>query len=147
MIEKVRTDMIQALKDGDKEKKTTLSLLVAALDKGAKEKKAPLTEDEENQIVLKMVKQIQETIDACPEERQDIKDKAEKELQAISVYAPKMMSAEDIATVFAEVLCELGIEDPTPKDKGAIMKVLMPRVKGKADGKLVNEMIQAYLNG
>ena len=51
------------------------------------------------------------------------------------------MSPEQIKEVIAAVLSELGIENPGPKDKGAIMKVLMPRVKGKADGKMVNQIL------
>ena len=135
LVETVRKDMVQALKDGDKEKKSILSLLVAALDKGAKE----------NQIVLKMCKQIQETIDTCPVEREDIKNRAVNEYQIISVYAPKMMSKDDIAIAIFEVLNELGIDSPTVKDKGIIMKTLMPKVRGKADGKLVNTMLSECL--
>lgn len=147
LVTKVRADMVTALKNGEKDKKTILAMLVAALDKAAKEKKADLTEDEEIQVVRKMCKQIVETIDTCPAERGDIKAKAEMELAAIQGYAPAMMSAEDIATYIAEVLHELGIEDPTPQDKGRIMKALMPKVKGKADGKVVNVMVEAYLKG
>ena len=55
------------------------------------------------------------------------------------------MSVDQIKDVFDGVLKELGIENPTPKDKGAIMKVLMPKVKGKADGKVVNETLGAML--
>lgn len=56
-------------------------------------------------------------------------------------FAPEDMSVEQIQAVIGAVLSELGIENPTAKDKGAIMKVLMPRVRGKADGKVVNETL------
>ena len=56
-------------------------------------------------------------------------------------FVPKMMDASEIDTVISEVLAELGIDSPSGKDKGRIMKALMPRVKGKADGKLVNDML------
>ena len=55
------------------------------------------------------------------------------------------MSVDQIKEVIAQVLGELGIPEPTAKDKGAIMKVLMPRVKGKADGKVVNETLAGML--
>lgn len=137
----VRTDMITAMKNKEQEKKVTLSGLVNALTLAAKEKKSELTPDEENQIVLKMCKQIQETIDSCPENRPEAKAKAEAELAIISAYAPKLMDEAEIKEVILKVLADIGIETPTAKDKGVIMKNLMPLVKGKADGKLVNQVL------
>lgn len=141
----VRTDMITAMKNKEQEKKVTLSGLVNALTLAAKEKKSPLTEDEENQIVLKMCKQIQETIDSCPDNRPEAKAKAEAELSIISAYAPKLMDEAEIKEVIVNVLSTLEIETPTPKDKGVIMKNLMPLVKGKADGKLVNQVLASMM--
>ena len=60
-------------------------------------------------------------------------------------YAPKMMDADEIKTVIQTVLSELGIETPTAKEKGKIMKELMPRVKGKADGKEVNQILASMM--
>jgi uncharacterized protein YqeY len=137
----VRADMITAMKNKEQDKKVTLSGLVNALTLAAKEKKSELTPDEENQIVLKMCKQIQETIDSCPENRPEAKAKAEAELAIISAYAPKLMDEAEIKEVILKVLADIGIETPTAKDKGVIMKTLMPLVKGKADGKLVNQVL------
>lgn len=137
----VRADMITAMKNKEQDKKVTLSGLVNALTLAAKEKKSELTPDEENQIVLKMCKQIQETIDSCPENRPEAKAKAEAELAIISAYAPKLMDEAEIKEVILKVLADIGIETPTAKDKGVIMKNLMPLVKGKADGKLVNQVL------
>ena len=145
LVTAVRTEMVEALKTGDKNKKNVLSLLVSALDKAAKEKKSELSEQEEGQIVLKMCKQIQETIDTCPVERTDILDKAKNELSIISKFAPKQMNETEIKEVIQNVLSELKIEVPTSKDKGQIMKLLIPRVKGKADGKLVNSLLAEYM--
>lgn len=137
----VRADMITAMKNKEQDKKVTLSGLVNALTLAAKEKKSELTPDEENQIVLKMCKQIQETIDSCPDNRPEAKAKAEAELAIISAYAPKLMDETEIKEVILKVLADIGIETPTAKDKGVIMKNLMPIVKGKADGKLVNQVL------
>src|SRR5699024_5523186 len=60
-------------------------------------------------------------------------------------YAPKMMSEDEIKAVISDVISGLGIEKPLPKDKGRIMKELMPKVKGKADGKLVNELVAGFM--
>ena len=137
----VREEMVKALKNKENAKKTILSLLVQKLSLAAKEKKAPLTEDEEGQIVLKMCKQIQETLDSCPPFRVDIKNQACYELAVLSAYAPTQMSTDEVKSVIQDVLTELDIEKPTPRDKGKIMKILMPRVKGKADGNLVNDIL------
>lgn len=66
---------------------------------------------------------------------------AEARLAIYKEFAPEDMSAEQITEVIKSVLSELAIETPTPADKGRIMKVLMPKVKGKADGKLVNQVL------
>lgn len=145
IVTSVRNEMVSALKAGDKDRKNILSLLVSALDKAAKEKKSDLTEQEEGQIVIKMCKQIQETIDTCPSNRNDIIEKAKMELSVISKFAPKQMSETEIKNVIDSVLSELNIENPTGKDKGSIMKVLMTKVKGKADGKLVNAILATYM--
>ena len=60
-------------------------------------------------------------------------------------YAPKMMNEDEIRAVISEVLSGLDIEKPPPKDKGRIMKELMPKVRGKADGKLVNELVAGFM--
>ena len=142
----VRTDMIAAMKAKDTTKKTTLSMLVNALTLGKKEKKADLTPSEEHKIVLKMCKQIQETIDACPPDRTDILEKAKLELETISVYAPKLMNENEIRDTISNIFTKLfGDTKPTKKDKGAIMKVLMPEVNGKADGQMVNNILEEML--
>ena len=104
-----------------------------------------LTEEEENQVVLKEIKQLKETIEMTPENRADLLEEAYKRLAVLEEYAPKMMSEDEIKAVISEVLAELGIEKPAAKDKGRIMKVLMPKVKGKADGKLVNDLLAGFM--
>ena len=80
-----------------------------------------------------------------PADRTDLLKEAQKRLEVLEEYAPKMMSSEEITAVINTVLSELGIETPSPKDKGKIMKELMPRVKGKADGKEVNQILASMM--
>lgn len=140
-IEEVRSDMVKAMKAGDRDTKDTLSLLLAALKNKAIDKRADLTPEEETQVVLKEIKQTKETLELTPPDRTDIIEDCNKRLAVLEGYAPKMMDADEINAVIAETLAELGIDAPTGKDKGRIMKTLMPKVKGKADGKLVNELL------
>ena len=112
-------------------------MLLSALKNAEIDKREPLTEAEENAVVKKEIKQTQETYDLAPADREDIRSEAAERLAVYKEFAPEDMSVDQIR----QVLAELGIDAPSPKDKGAIMKVLMPRVKGKADGKVVNETL------
>ena len=136
--------MVQAMKQKEKERKDSLSMLLAALKNKAIDKREDLTEAEENEIILKEIKQTKETMDLTPADRTDILDECKNRIAVYEDFAPKMMDEEEIKDTIAKVLAELKIETPTAKDKGKIMKLLMPQVKGKADGKLVNQILERY---
>lgn len=145
MIDQIRAEMVTAMKNKDKERKDTLSMLLAALKNKAIDKRADLTEAEEAEVVKKEMKQTKETMDLAPADRTDIIDQCRARLAVLSEFAPREMSEEEIRAVISEVLAGLGISNPTGKDKGKIMKELMPRVKGKADGALVNKIVGEML--
>lgn len=140
-IDEVRSAMVQAMKAGDKETKETLSMLLSALKNKAIDKRADLTEEEETQVVLKEIKQTKETLEMTPPDRTEIIGECNHRLAVLEQYAPKMMDEAQIQKVIDATLAELGIDAPTAKDKGRIMKTLMPKVKGKADGKLVSDLV------
>ena len=144
-IEEVRGDMVKAMKAGDKETKETLSMLLAALKNKAIDKRDDLTEEEETQVIMKEIKQTKETLEMTPSDRTEIIEDCNKRLAVLEQYAPKMMDEAEIREVISATLMEVGVEAPTSKDKGKIMKVLMPKVKGKADGKLVNELLATFM--
>lgn len=141
----IKTEMIKALKAHDKETKESLSMLLQALQKAAKDKRAELTEAEEDVVILKEIKQVQETIESCPVERTDIMGFMLTRKNLYEQFAPKQMTKKEIYNELAIVLSELKLGEPTKKDKGKIMKLLMPRVKGKADGKDVNFVVDDIL--
>ena len=144
-IDVVRAEMVTAMKAGDKERKDVLSLLLAALKNKAIDKREDLTEEEENQVVLKEIKQVSETLELTPADREDIITQCKFRIAVLNEFAPKMMDADEIKAIITEVLASLAIEQPTGKDKGRIMKELMPKVKGKADGKLVNDILASMM--
>lgn len=144
-IDEVRAAMVAAMKAKDKVRKDSLSMLLSALKNAEIDKRSPLTEEEENAVVKKELRQSKETYDLAPEDRQDIREEMAARIAVYKEFAPEDMRAEQIAQVIQEVLAELGIEKPVGADKGKIMKVLMPRVKGKADGKLVNETLAGMM--
>lgn len=143
-IDTVRAAMMQAMKDKDKARKDALSLLLAALKSKAIDKREDLTEEEENVVIFREIKQAQETIETTPADRTEIVEEAKLRMSVYGEFVPKLMDEAEIRENIAQVLAELGIEQPTAKDKGKIMKTLMPRVKGKADGGLVNKVLGTY---
>ncbi len=144
-IDTVRAAMMQAMKDGNKPRKDALSMLLTALKNKFIDKRADLTEEEENAVVLKEIKQCQETLESAPADRTDIIEECRTRIAVYSEFAPKQMDENEIAEIIKTVLGELGITEPTAKDKGIIMKNLMPKVKGKADGGLVNRVLAGFM--
>ena len=140
-IETVRAEMVNAMKNKDKERKEILSLLLAALKNVAIDKRADLTEEEENSVVLKEIKQLNDLLEQTPADRTDIIELCRYRIGVLEEFAPKMLNEEEIKELIAEVMQGLGIDAPAPSDKGKIMKEPMPKVKGKADGKMVNQLV------
>ena len=91
------------------------------------------------------MKQTKETMELAPADREDIKKASEVRLSVYQEFAPEELSEDEIRAQVKEVLAMLGITEPTAKEKGKIMKELMPRVKGKADGGLVNKIVGEML--
>lgn len=145
-IEEVRKAMVDAMKAKDKDTKDALSALLTALKNKAIDKRADLTEEEETQVIMKEIKQTKESLDLTPADRTELIEEFQKRIAVLEQFAPKMMDADEIKAIISDVLADLGIDAPTAKDKGRIMKELMPKVKGKADGKLVNEIVGSIMS-
>lgn len=144
----VRMCMVDAMKARDQETKDTLSLLLSALKNAEIDKQRELTEDEENEVVYKEIRQTQETLDMCPEDRTDIIEQCKRRIETLKKFAPELMDETQIRAVIEEVMLSLGFTSDNPvtkKSKGIIMKELMPKVKGKADGKLVSSILDGML--
>ncbi|MDD3184985.1 MAG: GatB/YqeY domain-containing protein [Anaerostipes sp.] len=144
-IDEIRKEMMQAMKAKDKVRKESLSMVLSALKNAAIDKREDLTEAEENAIIAREIKQTKETKDSCPADRTDIMEECDARLAVLKEFAPEEMSEEQIKAEIKAVLEELGIDAPTMKNKGQVMKNLMPRVKGKSDGKLVNQLVSQVL--
>ena len=143
-VDFIRGEMMAAMKARDKERKAVLSSLLTALKNFQIDKREDITDAEGDQIILKLIKQTKETLEMTPADRTDIIEECNRRLIVLEAYAPKMMGEDEIKAIIEGVLSELGIDNPTGKDKGNIMKHLMPKVKGKADGKLVNDLVSTY---
>ena len=123
-IELVRQEMFAAMKNKEAERKNALSLLLSALKAKEKDKLAPLTEDEENSIILKEIKQTKETLESAAGREAIIKD-CEFKIAVYNEFAPKRMDESEIKATIEKVLADLGLENPTAKEKGIIMKNLV----------------------
>lgn len=145
MIENVRKSMVKAMRQKDKETKDSLSMLLAALQNKQIEKRTELTETEEFEVVKKEIRQTKETMESAPDDRNDIKEMCRKRLDVYAAFAPEEMSEEEIKSIIYNVLEKIGITNPSTKDKGKIMKELMPLVKGRADGGVVNRIVGEML--
>lgn len=141
MIDEVRSQMVEAMKSKDKPRKDALSMLLSALKNKAIDKREDLTEAEEFEVVKKEMKQTKETMELAPEDREDIKEACRIRLSVYQKFAPEEMSEDAIRETVKQVLESLGITEPSGKDKGKVMKELMPKVKGRADGGLVNKIV------
>ena len=93
---------------------------------------------------MKEIKQTKETLETSPADRTEIIEQCKLRIAVYQEFAPKEMSEDEIKAVIQGVLENLGIEKPEAKDKGKIMKELMPLVKGKADGKVVNSIVSGF---
>ncbi|MGN0379956.1 MAG: GatB/YqeY domain-containing protein [Butyrivibrio sp.] len=143
-IDEVRAAMVTAMKNKDKERKDSLSMLLSALKSKAIDKRADLTEDEENEVIKKEIRQTKETIESAPSDRTDIIEQCEKRMAVYKEFVPEDLSEDAIKELVKEVLNKLGIDAPEAKDKGKIMKELMPMVKGKAEGSVVNRIVGEF---
>lgn len=142
-LEKLQIEMIYAMKSHDKARKEVISSLVSAVKKAAIDKKCKdnITEELVNEVILKEKKTVQEMIDSCPEERNELLEQYKFNLSIIDEFAPQLMTDEkEIEGMVVELLRVAGVE-MIKSNKGQIMKIVMPEMKGKADMKIVNQVI------
>ena len=128
-------DMYAAMKNGDTEKKAVLSSLLSNIKNMAIDQKCKdnISDELINKAILKEIKTVKEQIDACPAARTDLLEKYKEDLFILEEYAPKMLSEDEVkdilSTKFTDVIAT--------KNRGLIMKTIMPELKGKADGKMI----------
>ena len=144
LMDDVRAGMMAAMKNKDKVRKDAHSALLSALKSKMIDNKGVLSEDDAIAVVAREIKQLKETLETAPEAYVEIKEECAAKIAVLSEFMPKQMDVDEIKEVIKGVLDALGIENPEAKLKGIIMKNLMPLVKGKADGKLVNEVLATF---
>jgi uncharacterized protein YqeY len=146
-LEKLQSEMVQALKNGDKFRKGVIADLVGNVKKAAIDKRCKdnIVEELVDEVLLKCKKTAQEMIDTCPADRVETLAEYVKQLNIINEFAPVLMTDEtDIKVKIYEVLTANNI-DPIKKNKGMVMKTIVPVFKGKADMSVVSKVIGEIL--
>ena len=138
-LEALRKDMVAAMKAKDKPRKEAISSLVSAVKKAAIDAgcRDDIPSSMVDQVILKELKTVKEQIDTCPDSRQDLKEEYQFRYDVISEYAPRQMSAEEVEAYIKEKFAE----QLATKNKGMVMKAVMADMKGKADGKMINQVV------
>lgn len=144
-LEFLQNDMKQAMKIGDTELRDIMRSVIGAVKKTAIDERCEITEELVDRILLKEAKIIQEQIDTCPKDRIETLEIYNRKLAKIKCYLPQLLdNPRDIETKIRLMLLPAGVE-LTKANKGMIMKIVMPQFKGKADMKVVNQVIGEIL--
>ena len=138
-MEQLQKDMITAMKAKDKVRKEAISSLVSAakkiaIDEGCRDS---IAEELVNRAILKEMKMAKEQVDSCPDERADLKTGYQVTYDIIKEYAPSMMSEEKVKAYITDKFSD----SVATKNKGLIMKLAMAELKGKAEGKVISQVV------
>lgn len=138
-LETLRKDMVAAMKAKDKPRKEAISSVISAVKKVAIDEgcRDDISSELVDRVILKELKTVKEQIDTCPEQREDLRAEYQFRYDVIKEYAPAQMNAEEIRTFITEKFSDI----VATKNKGQIMKAVMGELKGKADGKLINQVV------
>lgn len=144
MKEQLLQDLKEAMKEKDILKKDTITMLRAAILQVEKDSQKVLNDDEICGIVAKEVKKRKESVSEYENAgRQDIADSLKREIEILSKYLPEQLSEEEIAKMVEEAIAESGAQGP--RDMGKVMGILRPKTQGKADGKVVSDIVKEKL--
>jgi uncharacterized protein YqeY len=144
--EKLAEDLKEAIRQRDEARKTAIRMLTWAIKNAEVEKGRPLEDHEVLSLVQKEIRRRLESIEQFRKgNRPDLVEKEEAELKVLQAYLPPPMTREEVAEVARQVMAEVGAR--SPRDKGKVMPILIQRLAGRADGRLINEVVSELLAG
>ncbi|RLB05694.1 MAG: GatB/YqeY domain-containing protein [Deltaproteobacteria bacterium] len=145
LLDQIHSDLKEAMKAKDSIRLGALRLILTAVKNKEKELRRELEEREVLQIVSNQIKQRKDSIEQYRKGgREDLVQKEEQELEILQAYMPQQLSEEELEKLVTETIKEVGAT--SVKDLGKVMKAIMPRIAGRADGKVVNQMVRAQLS-
>lgn len=144
LSQRITNDLQTALRQSDKLTLSVLRMAKAALTNREKEEGEELSEDDIIVVLSTLAKQRRESIEQFSQGgREDLAEKERQELDILLSYLPKQLNTQELDTLIAEAINETSADGL--KDQGKVMKILMPRIKGVADGKIVNQRVKDLL--
>jgi|SRR3954447_16779579 uncharacterized protein len=146
LLERLNNDMKQAMKNKEKDKLSVIRMVKASLQNEAiKLGTTELSDDAELTVLSREVKQRKDSLHEFDKAgRQDLVDKLRTELEVLELYLPEQLSEEELSEIVKETINEVGATSKA--EMGKVMAAIMPKVKGKADGSLVNKFVQQHLS-
>lgn len=145
LAECLDADMKQAMKDKDKVRLSTIRMIRTAIKNTEIDQKKTLTDEEILDVLNRELKQRRDSLQAFEAGgRSDLVDQVQQEIAVLQAYLPEQLSEEELRAIVLETIQETGAV--AKKDMGKVMSALMPKIKGRADGKLVNQLVQSHLN-
>ena len=142
---RIEVELKEAIRARDENKRNAIRLVLTALKVKEKEIKRPLNEAEAQQVLSSQIKQRKDSVEQFAKAgRQDLVDKEESEIQVLQDFLPEALDQKVLERMIEEVICEANAGGI--KYMGKVMKILMPKVAGRADGKLVNDLVRRRLN-
>jgi uncharacterized protein YqeY len=143
--QKLTDDLKQAMRDGDTVKRSVIRLTMASIKNAEIARQATLEDADILGVIAKEVRQRKESIEAFKQgNREDLAAKEEAEMAVLEQYLPKQMSRDEIIAEARKVIAEVGAQGIS--DKGKVMPQLIAKLKGKADGREINEVVTELLS-
>jgi len=143
--DKLMDDMKTSMKNRDKARKDTVIMVRAAIKQKEVDERVELNDEEILEVISKQLKQKKDALeDFRKGQRQDLVDLTEKEIEILLEYLPEQLTEGELDEIVKDAITE--VEASTVKDIGKIMSIVLPKVKGRADGGLVNKIVRKYLN-
>ncbi|MBP2026326.1 uncharacterized protein YqeY [Acetoanaerobium pronyense] len=138
-------DLKESMKNKDQVRKSVVTLVRSAIKQKEVDERVELSDDDILDVISKQLKQRKDALEEFKKlQRDDLVDETEKEISILMGYLPEQLTDEELHAIVSETINQVGAT--TMKDMGKIMGVVMPKVKGKADGKRINEIAKQILN-
>ncbi|CEH33196.1 GatB/YqeY domain-containing protein [Romboutsia lituseburensis] len=142
--QKLQEDLKSSMKNKDTVRKSVVTLIRASIKQYEVDNRVELDDEDIIDIISKQMKQRRDSLEEFAKaNRQDLVSETESEIEVLKEYLPQQLSEEELNKIVKETISELGAT--SMKDMGKIMSAMMPKVKGRADGKQINELVKANL--
>jgi uncharacterized protein YqeY len=145
LLAKIDADLKEALKNRDDIRVSVLRLIKASAKNRSIDKQSPLSDEDVQSVLSTQIKQRKESLEHYLKAgREDLVKREEREIEIISSYLPEQLTPDEIDSILKDAIKEVGANSAA--DMGKVMKVIMPKIRGKADGRYVNERVKAFLS-